>query len=90
MFSLTVSGPSVSKSTSSDLVDFIADSFVGKCTLRATTFLGFSVSLYRHFHSFVIKGSKNLRGKLFTWIVFLVFPSKVPGEKKKTKRHTDG
>ena len=33
-----------------------ADSFVGKCILRATTFLGFSVSLYLHFHSFVIKG----------------------------------
>ena len=62
-----------------------ADSFVGKCMLRATTFLGFSVSLYQHFHSFVIKGSKNLRGKLFTLIVFLVFLSKVRGEKRKQR-----
>ena len=66
-------------------IHYIADSFVGKCMLRATTFLGFSVSLYRHFNSFVIKSSKNLRGKLFTLIVFLVFLSKVHGEKRKQR-----
>ena len=49
------------------------DSFVTKCMLRATTFLGFSVSLYLHFHSFVTKGSKNLRGKLFTCLHVYMF-----------------
>ena len=29
------------------LIRLKADSFVGKCMLRATTFLGFSISMYR-------------------------------------------